>query len=244
MSSNKTQADQVKTESEIPEAVKGQGKTNGTKVQGSKRKSAGIQAIREQLEKSNSARRALELDAQRRRSNTPKFTQDQRLETIDLEYSVQVDGKRFASVQPLVRGDLAKLLAPVISPLIRVANAALQANDLQKLKMAHERNPEGKLTDKPLKLEGQQLYVANPVDDLRAMWEVIQSSEPAMKAARALSAELEKLSFDKMPNVTTAKAHSSTYEACLSFAKKVGEFKDLSSLIGPVEDPDNGSFDR
>jgi len=218
---------QVLREEEMnpPKRVSPQRTKQEPKHQRKAKPSNGIRELKEALTKARSQNQSLTELVQKRVANLPVFKINE--DSLDLEYSVVVDKQRYTAVQPLVKGDIARALAPLLVPLIKVTNALLQGHDLRKLKEARVRDNDGKLTDQRLKLDGEQLYVANPIDDLRYQWEVLAKSEMVRNAIRFLEDQsaFKGIDLTKCPGVTTGDSHSNSYDSGENVSSRVGETK-------------------
>lgn len=226
---------QIQNESEMRKIPSGKrdsrpGKKGNTK-------SNGIAQLRSRLDKSQNELQLERAKSQTRLANTPSIKMKE--DSIDLEYTVTVGKQRYSSLLPVVKGEIAKSLAPVIEPFVRVANAALQAHDLRELKQAHTRDNDGKITKDVLRHNGKAAFVANPIDDLRYQWEVIAASPACMKALQNFAKEVEKLDLSKTPGVTTAEQHRNSYSSGSALAKILNEYK----YDVPVKEDDGDSPD-
>jgi len=222
---------QVRSEGEmdIPKRIPPHRTTQEPKFQRRVKPSNGIRELKEQLAKARSQNQSLTELAKKREANLPVFKINK--DSIDLEYSVMVEKQRYTAVQPLVKGDVAKALAPLLVPFIKVTNALLQGRDLRSLKEARVRDIDGKLTDRRLKLNGEQLYVANPIEDLRYQWEALAKSEMVQKAIGLLvdQAAYADIDLTKCPGVTTGDSHSNSYDSGEIISARVGETKGFNN---------------
>jgi len=205
--------------------------TQGSKPHMKERKpSDGIRDLKEQLAKARSSNESLAELLRKRQANQPVIRGNN--DELYLEYSVTIDKQRYTAVQPLVKGEVVKHLAPLLAPLIKVANALLQGNDLRTLKEARTRDNDGKLTNQGLMLDEKQLYVTNPIDDLRYQWKIIAENPEFVKILNHIRNQKvfdkDTIDLKHCPGVTTGTSHSG-YDTGEKVSSSVSETKEFFS---------------